>query len=304
MTRATLNTFWFAPVAAKLNEVDDKKRPGQCHQCDTDLKEHGPARRNRCECQNCRHVNTYPRPHAGPPRHRMFAIEYHNPRRRHEHRGKFFKKPDAQDLSKYHAITERWASLVPRFVPDQQILSGDETDRLHRWGYRHYKEMFNERQLLGLELSCRRVAAINNSRVRHALATNLSDLLRYQNMLCRYDTMALKSLDIFSVHGFPVGLVQCESNLLGISNGKNVNVGSGGWSNIVDKYDKAKQYCDDPFEVRSQPLHQRDHGNIAGGKFGCCLHRSALFRKCAVWRTNGFLLCVAAAACWNGSRGI
>ena len=28
--------------------------------------------------------------------------------------------------------------------------------------------------------------------------------------------MALKSSDIFSVHGFPVGLVQCESNLLGI----------------------------------------------------------------------------------------
>jgi putative DNA methylase len=240
------------PGCGELNEVNDKKRPGQCHQCDTDLKEHGPARRNRCECQNCRHVNTYPSLHAGPPRHRMFAIEYHNPHRRHEHRGRFFKKPDAQDLSKYDAITERWAALVPRFVPDQEILSGDETDRLHRWGYRHYKEMFNERQLLGLELSCRRVAAINNSRVRHALATNLSDLLRYQNMLCRYDTMALKSLDIFSVHGFPVGLIQCESNLLGISNGKSVNVGSGGWSNIVDKYDKAKQYCDDPFEVRSE----------------------------------------------------
>ena len=55
-----------------------------------------------------------------------------------------------------------------------------------------------------------------SERIRHALATNLSDLLRYQNMLCRYDTMALKSLDIFSVHGFPVGLVECESNLLGI----------------------------------------------------------------------------------------
>jgi len=62
--------------------------------------------------------------------------------------------------------------------------------------------MFNERQLLGLELSARAIAAKRNSRVRTALATNLSDLLRYQNMLCRYDSMALKSLDIFSVHGF------------------------------------------------------------------------------------------------------
>jgi hypothetical protein len=62
--------------------------------------------------------------------------------------------------------------------------------------------------------------------------------------------MALKSLDIFSVHGFPVGLVQCESNLLGISGSSDTSVGSGGWSNIIDKYTKAKAYCDDPFEIR------------------------------------------------------
>ena len=110
--------------------------------------------------------------------------------------------------------------------------------------------MFNPRQLLGLELSCRLIADTEDQRIRHALATNLSDLLRYQNMLCRYDTMALKSLDIFSMHGFPVGLVQCESNFMGIVNGARSNVGSGGWSNIVDKYVKAKRYCEAPFEVR------------------------------------------------------
>jgi putative DNA methylase len=64
--------------------------------------------------------------------------------------------------------------------------------------------------------------------------------------------MALKSLDIFSVHGFPVGLVQAESNILGIINGNSINVGSGGWTNIIEKYTKAKRYCDAPFEVRRQ----------------------------------------------------
>ncbi len=113
--------------------------------------------------------------------------------------------------------------------------------------------MFNERQLLGLELSCQAIAEHSDDRIRNALATNLSDLLRYQNMLCRYDTMALKSLDIFSVHGFPVGLLQCESNILGIRNGeKGLNIGSGGWSNIVEKYARAKAYCENPFEVRHQ----------------------------------------------------
>lgn len=233
-----------------LNEVQNPRHPGKCRQCTTVLKDVGPARRNRCACPRCGHINAYPRPESGPPKHRMFMIEYYNPRRKSQRRGRFFKKPDARDLARYAAAADRWRALEPRFVPHQNILPGDETDRLHRWGYRRYRDLFNDRQLLGLEVSARQIATIGDERLRHALATNLSDLLRYQNMLCRYDTMALKSLDIFSVHGFPVGLVQCESNLLGITDGNGASVGSGGWTNIAGKYLKAKRYCNEPFEVR------------------------------------------------------
>jgi hypothetical protein len=180
----------------------------------------------------------------------MFAIEYYNPNRKNVHAGRFFKKPGEEDLKCFDSVVSRLKQLQPAFVPGQRIPVGDETARLHRWGYSHYRELFNERQLVGLEIICRLIESVGNRRVRHALATNLSDLLRYQNMLCRYDTMALKSLDIFSVHGFPVGLVQCESNILGVANGSGVNVGSGGWRNIVDKYAKAKRYCDAPFETK------------------------------------------------------
>lgn len=169
------------------------------------------------------------------------------------HRGRFFKKPDPEDLDRFEEAGARWSRSRPRFVPRDPIPGGDETDRLHRWGYHHYREMFNERQLLGLELLGRQVAKHQDARVRHALATNLSDLLRYQNLLCRYDTSALKSLDVFSVHGFPVGLVQAESNLLGIRHPTTgVNVGSGGWANIVDKFARAKEYCDAPFEIEAR----------------------------------------------------
>ncbi len=234
----------------ELNEVDDRKQAGACRSCDAHLTINGPAGRGRCACPHCGHENCYPRAEDGPPRHRLFAIEYYNPHRKARHKGRFFKKPDEKDLARAVAAQERWLRTRPLFVPDQEILPGDETDRLHRWGYSHYHQMFSERQLLGLELSCCLIHEIEHERVRHALATNLSDLLRYQNMLCRYDTWALKSLDIFSVHGFPVGLVQCESNLLGIVNDNDTNVGSGGWTNIVDKYAKAKRYCDAPFEMR------------------------------------------------------
>lgn len=240
------------PGCGDLNEVEDTKHPGACRTCGGRLQLAGPAKRSRCPCPHCGHVNSYPRPAAGPPRHRLFAIEYHNPVRKATHAGRFFKRPDAHDLERNATAATRLAALVPTLIPTDAIPRGDETDRLHRWGYRHYRELFNPRQLLALELSARLITANPDERLRQALATNLSDLLRYQNMLCRYDAMALKSLDIFSIHGFPVGLVQCESNVLGIrnGNGNGAGVGSGGWVNIIDKYRKAKAYCEAPFEVR------------------------------------------------------
>lgn len=234
-----------------LNEVTDRRQPGMCQTCGTELRTSGPAGRNRCDCPACGKTNAYATGADEPPAHRMVAMEYHCPRCKPVHRGRFFKTPDADDLEKYIGAAARLRDIAPAFVPTEEIPCGDETDRLHRWGYRRYQQMFNSRQLLGLELICRAIAGITEPRIRHALATNLSDLLRYQNMLCRYDTMALKSLDIFSVHGFPVGLVQCESNLLGIANGsEGINIGSGGWLNIVEKFHKAKAYCERPFEIR------------------------------------------------------
>ncbi|MFH0997047.1 MAG: hypothetical protein V1844_16360 [Pseudomonadota bacterium] len=149
---------------------------------------------------------------------------------------------------------ERWAKTSASYVPDDEIASGDETNRLHRWGYGHYREMFNVRQLLGLELSAQRITRIANERVRNSLATNLSDLLRYQNMFCRYDTMALKSLDILSVHGFPVGLVQCEPNFLGIIDPKKrICIGSGGWA--IQDYKKITLQASAGVTKKDRPLN-------------------------------------------------
>jgi putative DNA methylase len=241
-----------------LTEADDRKNPGPCTACGAPLSILGPAKRNRCICPRCNHTNAYPDTEAGPPRHHMFAIEYHCPDCRPNHQGRFFKRPDTDDLRSFEEARSRWEKMKSRFVPDEAIPEGDESTRLHRWGYHHYKELFNDRQLLGLELSCRIIHKVSEQRIRHALATNLSDLLRYQNMVCRYDKMALKSLDIFSVHGFPVGLIECESNLLGIKNDrKGLSIGSGGWLNIIEKYAKAKAYCDHPFEILNRDKGKR-----------------------------------------------
>lgn len=238
------------PCCGFLTEADDRASPGACARCGATLTAKGPAERNRCLCPRCNTENRFPRADDRPPEHRLFAIEYHCAECGGRRRGRLFKMPDAMDLAKATEAGVRLAGMDVRFVPDDEIPSGDETNRLHRWGYRFYREMFNPRQLLGLELSARLISGVAEERIRHALATNLSDLLRYQNMLCRYDHVTLKSLDIFSVHGFPIGLVQCESNFLGIMDtGKGACVGSGGWKNVTEKFTKAKRYCEAPFEI-------------------------------------------------------
>ena len=237
----------------ELNEVEDRDPPGRCGFCSGTLTIKGPAKRSRCQCRECGRDNRFPKLDGSPPDHRLFAIEYHCPKCKPSHRGRFFKKPDSIDLDKFEEARQRWIKTRPEYVPGDEIPSGDETNRLHRWGYKKYKDMFNDRQLLALELSARIVSETGNERIRNALATNFSDLFRYQNMLCRYDKRALKSLDIFSVHGFPVGLIQCESNFLGIMDPKrDACIGSGGWANIVEKFKKAKSYCDRPFEFKHQ----------------------------------------------------
>lgn len=238
-------------ACGELSECSDRHAPGLCESCGAPLSLAGPAKKGSCKCTNCANCVSYPDSNLGSPRHRMFAIEYCCLKCRSRHLGRFFKKPDRNDVARFAEAESTMQGMDIMFVPTETIPDGDETDRLHRWGYRRYSEMFNPRQLVGLELLCGLIDGQRRERIRRALATNLSDLLRYQNMLCRYDTMALKSLDIFSVHGFPVGLVECESNLLGIiDKAKGSNVGSGGWSNIVEKYVRAKAYCDHPFEIR------------------------------------------------------
>lgn len=230
-----------------LHEISDPKQLGICH-CGAALRVEGNVKRSKAVCSHCGHVNSAPFRSDGPPRHRLFAIEYHNADLKNKP-GRCFKKPDANDLAR---VAEAEAELRKRemaFVPDDTIPGGDETDRLLRWGYRHFNEVFNGRQLLALETTARWIAKVTDPRIKRALATNFSDLIRYQNMLCRYDTMALKSLDIFSIHGFPASYVQCESNFLGIRNATGTPVGSGGWVNITEKYAKAKRFCTAPFEV-------------------------------------------------------
>lgn len=250
-----------------LNEYGEpptQKHPAHCGSCRALVSVEGTAQRQRVPCRQCGVQFQYPQPRLlpQPPAHRLWALEYHCERCKPDHVGRFFKAPDQRDLTRMRKAAKLLAASPSLTIPGDAIPNGDETARLHRWGYRFYRDMFNERQLLGLGTLLARIRQVTDAPVRHALLTVFSDSLRYQNMLCRYDTYALKCQDIFSVHGFPVGLVQCENNLLGIP-----SVGSGSFRHFVEKYLRARQYCAAPFETR-QNGGRKETVRIEGERIG------------------------------------
>lgn len=234
---------YHCPGCNALREVEKNASP-RCPGCDHDLKDR-PTHRGTATCRHCGDKFKFAPLLTKPPVHRMYGIEYHCARCYGQVRGRQFKTPDAEDITR----AERASQLLEDhreelLIPDQEIPAGDETNRLHRWGYHRWSELFSDRQLLGLGLLMRRIAEVENDESRYALATVFSDFLRYQNLLCRYDTYALKCQDIFAVHGFPVALLACENSLLGIP-----KVGSGSFVHFVAKYLKAKQYAKSPHET-------------------------------------------------------
>jgi len=217
--------------------------PGDCRHCGVEYAATKVPAKGECRCGRPFVVG---RPTTtGPPRHTLFALEYHcdGCKRREGRRGRFFKGADAGDHARFEKARERFAALSSPHWPEDVIPPGDETNRLLRWGYRRFRDLHNERQLLGLGMLADR---IRNAPIalQPALATVYSDFIRYQNMVCRYDTAALKVLDVFSVHGFPVHRVQCEAALIGVP-----RVGSGGYRHFLAKYATAKRYCREPFET-------------------------------------------------------
>lgn len=108
-------------ACGQLNEVEDRKYPGICHDCGEELKINGPANRNRCQCPYCGKINSYPDALNGIPRHRMVAIEYHCPVCKPSHQGRFFKKPDEDDMRKYEEASRELAKLKPIYISDDEI---------------------------------------------------------------------------------------------------------------------------------------------------------------------------------------
>ena len=210
-----------------------------CPSCGGEIKEEGPTLQAPCQhCGTAGQMRSVLR--SGRPAHRLVAVEYRCPCTP----GRQFSRAGRADHQRVRIARRMLARLDGLPAPDAVIEQGDETRRAHRWNYWGVIDLFSTRQRLVLGVLGRGIRSIAEPRVRSALATVLSDMVRYNCELCRYDSWALKCRDAFAIHSFLVPLSYCEVNALG-----SAAVGTGGFRQVLRRYMRAKEYGERPYDM-------------------------------------------------------
>jgi len=235
----------FAVYCPRCHGVDRTERidsPQQCSHCGhVYVPGRGRVHRGRYVCPHCgdrgRVVDELQN-RQRPLDHGLVAVEYHCPQH-----GRGYKRADEADLALYEAASHELTRRAPTFwLPSQRIRPGTNTDQMRRHGYRYWRDMFNDRQLLGLGLLSNAIALVDDTASRELMTTLFSEVLDYNNMFCDYNYSYRKIGNLFGLHAFNVSMRPVENNLWGGA------AGSGTFSRFFRKLVAAKSYARRPSE--------------------------------------------------------
>lgn len=202
----------------------------------------GPARRTTAVCRHCTHEFPIARTAAAcghPPQHRMYA--------------KLVLRADgskeylaimADDRRSYEAARRRLRTTNDP-MPSVPIEPGYNTRQILNYGYRHWHELFNARQLLALTMLAASIQALPAGEARDALAVLFSGTLEFNNMFASYKgegTGAVRHM--FSHHILKPERTPIEANPWGTSKS------SGSFSTLYkSRLKRALDYREAPFEI-------------------------------------------------------
>lgn len=193
-------------------------------------------------CPNCHHeghIHNLPEDRL-PLKHRLFAVEYIDP----DTGERAYKKSDIEDQKAYENACQELRHLWKELpIPNERIpIKGRSDLRPIRFGYKHYHELFNRRQLLCLALILRRIIQVENTIDRELLLLAFSDSLASNNWFCSYAFGYRKLTPLFGLHAYHRISRPVEGNVWGTA------IGRGSFSSCVEKVLRGKRFSLKPFE--------------------------------------------------------
>ena len=239
------------PACGTVNEVRFDTRAATCSHCAFSFNpQDGPARGQKAICPACSHgfqIARTVRNSNAPPAHRLYAKLVLTA----DGEKRYLTATDADRLL-YREASEALADRIDAY-PVVAIAPGYNTDQALGYNYRHWHEMFNDRQLLCLSILAERIRALGDPVLRELFACLFSGVLEFNNMFASYKgegTGAVRHM--FAHHILKPERVPLEANLWGTPKS------SGSFRTMFEgRIRRALDYAENPFELRLAPGNGR-----------------------------------------------
>jgi putative DNA methylase len=232
------------PHCGEINEITHDAATARCISCHKGFApQNGPANGQKADCPSCNHsfpIAKTVRACGHPPKHRLYAKLVLMP-----DGSKTYMPATAEDHALYAKATCALKKR-PDAYPVVAIEPGFNTNQVMNYNYRHWHEMFNDRQLLSLSILGERISQIEDRVLRELFACLLSGTIEFNNMFASYKgegTGAVRHM--FAHHILKPERVPLEANLWGTPKS------SGSFSTLFEgRLRRALDYAENPFELR------------------------------------------------------
>lgn len=232
------------PKCGKLSETKFKDGPFKC-ECGWFLENprYSYVKSGRFTCPECgesRTLSDYGPETGYPFETDVVAIEYCCP-----HCGDHgYKQPDSKDIELRKKAVDDFANLEDELpIPDQLIPVGYNTNQILNHGYRRFRDLFNERQLLCLGLLLDAINKVEDKDLQLWLQLAFSGMLEMNNMFCRYQQNAYKICNIFFNHAYVPITMPVENCVWG------AKLGTGTFIKTVQKILRGKRFNRDIYDL-------------------------------------------------------
>lgn len=236
------------PGCGHVFPADHSDREATCPECKlTFALREGPVQRGNATCPHCQgrfRLADAARALGKPPPHRLFAkliLDVDG--------GKRYLPATEADRELYARAEAQLAEEADLLLPTLPIESGHNTRQILTYNYRHWRDAFNARQLLGLGRLAGAIRGLAEGPAREALGVLFSGTLEFNNLFATYKgegTGAVRHM--FSHHILKPEHRPLEANLWGTPKS------SGAFSTAFQRrLIKALEYRERPFEVLPDP---------------------------------------------------
>ncbi len=248
------------PDCAGIFSANVNDEQACCPHCHHNFDLHsGPASGASATCRKCKHVFPIAKTAKAmghPPFHRMFAKLVLN-----SSGEKVYLPTTRNDELAYQRCSEELnRSQLP--LPTLELKDGYNTRQVLNYGYRTWRDFFNDRQLLALGWLHAAILELPQNPVRDALRTVFSGVLEFNNMFASYKgegTGAIRHM--FAHHILKPERVPIEGNVWGTSKS------SGSFSTLFkSRLLRAIEYHAAPFELEIERTNGKSSGKrVFGG---------------------------------------